>query len=230
MSDGNDFLMRGGVPSVKFPQLGSTVIGQVTKPIKVVEVTDPRTKEVKRWPNGEPKMQVIIEMLTELRESDEDTGERTLWAKGQMQNAIRDAVRNSGARGILPGGVLQVTYVEDKPTDLQPQKIYQAMYWPPEQVPQQVPSAPWDQPAPSSAATAPAAAARPSYAPVQAAPVQPVVAARPVSAAPQAPVQAAQPQLSFLDRLRQTTAGQQAYQEQRQRGPQGQYQDDEPPF
>lgn len=230
MSDGNDFLMRGGVPSVKFPHLGSSVVGVVTKPIKVVEVTDPRTKEVKRWPNGDPKMQVIIELQTELRESEDDTGERTLWAKGQMQNAIRDAVRNSGAKGIAVGGIIQVVYAEEKPTDLQAQKIYRATYWPPEQAPQQIPASPWDQPAAPTYSPAPApqtpwqqAEAR------QAAPVQATVAARPVSTPP-APAPEV-PQGPFLDRLRQISANQQAHQQQRQGyNHRGEPQDVEPPY
>jgi len=242
MTDGNEFLMRGGTPSVKFPVLGSTIIGAVTKPIKVTEVRDPATKEVKRWPNGDPKMQVIIELQTELRESDDDNGERTLWAKGQMQNAIRDAVREAGAKGILPGGVLQVTWSSEKKSSsgLQPQKIYSANYWPPEQVPQTVPAASaWEESgAPQSMPaepmrTPPSPAMPQSASPHLAEPMrtqqyqpQAVMGARPVSTPP---AQAGPPQ-SFLDKLRQTTANQQAYHDQRQRGPQGQPQDEEPPF
>jgi hypothetical protein len=169
--DGNDFLMRGGNPSVKFPVLGSTVIGAVTKPIKVMDVTDPATGEVKRWSNGDPKKQVVIELQTELRESEDDDGSRTLWAKGQMVPAIRDAVQRAGAKGIMPGSILQVTWSDEKPSSqrgLQAQKIYAARYWPPEQVPQEVPPSPGDrpaapqqyhQPAAGSAAVLPAAAA-----------------------------------------------------------------------
>lgn len=237
MSDGNEFLMRGGNPSVKFPVLGSTIIGMVTKPIRVADVTDPATGEVKRWNNGDPKKQVIIELQTELRESEDDGGERTLWAKGQMVPAIRDAVQRAGAKGIMPGGVLQVTWASEQASSqrgLQPQKIYSAQYWPPEQVPQPVPTSPWDQ----QQAPAPAYQAPPQqqYAPPQvtvgarpAAPPPPVQQQLPVSAPPAQPQGG--PPASFLDRLRQTTENQQAYRDgQAARNAQGQPQDEEPPF
>jgi hypothetical protein len=234
----------------------------VTKPIKVMDVTDPATGEVKRWSNGDPKKQVVIELQTELRESEDDDGSRTLWAKGQMVPAIRDAVQRAGAKGIMPGSILQVTWSDEKPSSqrgLQAQKIYAARYWPPEQVPQEVPPSPGDRPAAPQQYHQPAAPAYPQQAPqqyspqpqqtpwqqaeAQYAPPQVTVGARPVTPAPppvqqQLPVSAppAAPQGgppdSFLDRLRQTSAAQQQYQEQRgqARNAQGQYQDDEPPF
>lgn len=244
IDDGNDFLMRGGNPSVKFPVLGSTVIGMVTKPIKVMDVKDPATGEVKRWSNGDAKKQVVIELQTELRESEDDGGERTLWAKGQMVPAIRDAVQRAGAKGIMPGSILQVTWTEEKPSaqrGLQAQKIYAAQYWPPEQVPQAVPASPQDRPAaPPAAYHQPAAPAYPQQTPWQQAeqqyaPPQVSMGARPVSAVPEQwlspvspPSAQAGPPASFLDRLKQTTANQQAYHEGR--NAQGQPQDDEPPF
>lgn len=209
--DANDFLMRGGTPAVKFPTIGSSVIGVITRPPKMADVTDPASGEVKRWPNGDAKQQVVIELQTELRESGEDGGERTLWAKGQMQTAIRDAVRTAGARGLEVGGILQVTLSGEKPTNLNPQKLYSAAYWPPEGGFQVPAATPWEREA--------EAAPQPPRLPAQAPQVQ--VAARPVSTPPAS----APPSQSFLDRLRQTTANQQAH-----RNAQGQPQDQEPPF
>lgn len=227
--DANDLLMRGGTPSVKFPVLGTSIIGVITKQPKVAEVKDPATGEVKRWPNGDTKKQVIVELQTELRESDDDAGERTLWVKGQMQQAVRDAVRQAGARGLMIGGVIQVTYSADKPNPpLQPQKLFTVVYWPPEQAPVavQVPTSPWDQPSP-----APAVQQTPwqqveqrqqqqAPAPPQSQPAQSSVGARPVSAPPV--------NQSFLNRLRQTSANQQ--QAADQRNAQGQPQEPDPPF
>lgn len=241
--DGNEFLFQSMVPSIKFPTIGSSVIGVITKVPKVTEVTDPATKEVKRWQNGQPKMQVIINLQTELRESPDDDGSRTLWAKGQMQQAIRDAVIKSGARILEVGGILQVTYSGEKPTNLQPQKLYSAMYWPPKQG-VEVPAAPWESQAPQQqswpapntmtpAATAPTpwqqAEERQA---AQVAQLRAQVAARPVSTPPaQAPVSpAAQvPNESFLERLRQTTANQQAYRDGATNH-HGDAQDVEPPY
>jgi hypothetical protein len=212
--DANDFLMRGGTPAVKFPTIGSSVIGVITRPPKMADVTDPASGEVKRWSNGDAKQQVVIELQTELRESEDDGGERTLWAKGQMQTAIRDAVRAAGAKGLEMGGILQVTFSGEKPTNLNPQKLFTAQYWPPQAAPMEIPPAtPWER----EAEQRPAPQVRP----------QATVAARPVSTPP---TPAAPPQVSqsFLDRLRETTANQQAYHQGR--NAQGQPQDEEPPF
>jgi hypothetical protein len=232
MTDANEFLMRGGTPAIKFPNVGSTMVGIITRPPKLGDVTDPVTKEVKRWPSGDPQKQIIIELQTELRESDDDGGERTLWAKGLMMNAIRDAVRASGARGLQVGGVLQVTYYAEKPSDSavkQPTKLYRATYWPPEQAPVEVPGAPWEQ----QASTPPPPPPRPSAPPQQAyAQPQGRVAARQVSAPPAVVPgttgQVVGEQMSFLERLRQTSANQQAYREGANHH--GQVQDEEPPF
>lgn len=225
MEDANDFLMRGGTPSVKFPTIGSTVIGMITKQPKVAEVTDAATGEVKRWPNGEVKKQLIIELQTELRESDDDGGERTLWCKGQMQVAVRDAVRNAGAKGLQVGGVIQVTYASDKKTNLNPQKIFTASYWPPQPAPVEVPSSPWDQqPAPQQNFYGQPIQQQPQYVQPQ---MQATVQARPVTPPPTSapPAQHTDNQLSFLERLKQTTEAQQAH-----RNAQGLPQDAEPPF
>lgn len=221
--DANDFLMRGGTPAVKFPTIGSSVIGVITRPPKMADVTDPASGEVKRWPNGDAKQQVVIELQTELRESEDDAGERTLWAKGQMQTAIRDAVRAAGAKGLEVGGILQVTLSGEKPTNLNPQKLYSAVYWPPQAAPLEIPpTTPWERDAEQSApgGWANRASAQP---PVSTPQVH--VAARPVSTPPAQQPVSAPPNQSFLDRLRQTTANQQAH-----RNAQGQPQDGEPPF
>lgn len=235
--DGNEFLFRSTTPAIKFPVIGSTVVGMITKVPKVTEVTDPATKEVKRWQNGQPKMQVIIDLQTELKETPDDDGTRTLWAKGQMQQAIRDAVIEARCKILEVGGILQVTYAADKPTNLNPQKIYTARYWPPQQG-VEVPATPWETQTPAPAAM------QQQWAPPVATPATPTpwqqaeqrqavpapaahVAARPVSTPP-GPVGAPNPQ-SFLDKLRQTTANQQAYRDEMVNH-RGEPQDVEPPY
>lgn len=241
--DANEFLFRNTTPSVKFPVIGSSVIGVITKVPRVVEETDPATREVKRWQNGQPKMQVVIDLATELRENADDDGMRTLWAKGMMQQAIREAVMRAGAKLLEVGGILQVTYSADKPTNLQPLKLYTAQYWPPKQG-VEVPPTPWESQAPpqqamqqswpapnamTPAATAPTpwqeaerrAAEVPRY------PVTPAAAPAPVAAQTSAPP--AQVNESFLDKLRRTTANQQAYRDQATNH-HGNPQDVEPPY
>lgn len=205
MGDANDFLMGGGIPAAKFPVIGTSIVGLVLKPPKLLQVTDPESGEVKRWQNGEPQMQVVIELQTELREHAEDDGIRTLWAKGVMKNAIRDAVRAAGAKGIEPGGVLQVIFSAEEPPrrrGLQPMKLYKAAYQPPSQS-VEIPADPYE-----ASATQPV-----SPAAVQA--VQTQAATAPAT-------NLAATQQSFLDRLKA--------QAQRNVNAQGQPQEPDPPF
>lgn len=203
--DANDFLMQGGTPAAKFPDIGATIIGMITKPPKMRQVTDPATGEVKRWQSGDPQMQIVIDLQTELNDPTipDDNGERTLWCKGLMMNAVRDAVRRAGARGLEVGGVIQVTYTGDgEPTKkgFRGPKLYAANYTPPSQAPVAIPEQPVQQAAPQ----------------VRQQPVQTQVAARPADPA------VAQ---SFMDRLRAQAANNAAA-----RGQGGLAQDEEPPF
>lgn len=225
--DANEFLFRNTVPSVKFPVIGTSVIGMITKVPRVIEETDPATREVKRWQNGQPKMQVVIDLQTELRENAEDDGMRTLWAKGMMQQAIKEAVKRAGVKILAVGGILQVTYSADKPTNLQPLKLYTAQYWPPQQG-VEVPPTPWETQAPPQQAMAtPWQQAEAQVAQVPRYPVPSTPAAAPAPAP--APVSAPPNQQSFLEKLRQTTANQQAYRDQATNH-HGNPQDAEPPY
>jgi hypothetical protein len=199
----NDFLMGGGIPAAKFPNIGDTIIGLVLKPPKLLQVTDPDSGEVKRWQSGDPQMQVVIEVQTELRDSQDDNGVRTIWAKGVMKNAIRDAVRAAGAKGVEPGGLIQVTFSGEEPPrkrGLKPMKLYTAAYQPPSQS-VEIPADPVD-----------------VRAPIQQAVQRPAQTA----ATPAPQVDLAATQASFLDRLKA--------QAQRNVNAQGQPQDIDPPF
>lgn len=229
-NDANDFLMQGGTPAAKFPSIGSTIIGMIVKPPKVREVTDPATGEVKRWPSGDAQMQVVIELQTELRDPtlSNDDGIRTLWCKGLMQNAVRDAVRRSGAPGLEVEGILQVTYSangEQKNKAFNPPKIYTATYTPPQARPVAIPDGPggYEQPAQQAMGQHQRGANHEGAHVSQQAPAQTQVAARPVTQQPDPAV--AQ---SFMERLRQQAANNQAARAQTNHH--GLPQDEEPPY
>lgn len=112
----DDFLMGGGgAPSAKFPTPGTTVGGRITEKPTVEQQRDIKTGEKKFWNDGNPMMQLVVTVQTDLRdpEIDEDDGRRRLFVKGQMKQAIADAVRTTGARGLEIGGTLTVTYTHD---------------------------------------------------------------------------------------------------------------------
>jgi hypothetical protein len=129
--DPNDVLLGGGIPAAKFPTIGTTVKGTVVSS-EVTQQTDFATGKPKTWDDGKPMQQVVITLQTIERDPDvaDDDGVRKLYVKGQMTNALRDALRAAGAR-LEVGGTLAVQYVEDEPSatrGFNPKKIYRAQY------------------------------------------------------------------------------------------------------
>jgi hypothetical protein len=62
----DDFLMAaGGAPSAKFETPGTSVTGKITD-LQVRQQTDVRTREPLNWPNGDPKMQLVVTLQTSL--------------------------------------------------------------------------------------------------------------------------------------------------------------------
>ena len=138
--DADDFLLNAGQKGPKaatFPSVGSVVEGYVLERPKKTEQRDIATGEVKKFPNsGDPMMQVLIKLQTELRDPDspDDDGRRTLYAKNRMTNAIGEAMRAAGVKRLEVGGYLQVGRAKDIPASTrgyQPTKDYVAKYTPP---------------------------------------------------------------------------------------------------
>lgn len=132
----DSFLMGGGgAPSAKFPAIGTTYTGRITEQPEVQQQRDFTTSELKFWKDGAPMMQLVVTIQTSQRDaaiSDDDDGKRRLFIKGQMRQAIADAVRTAGGRGLEVGGTLTVTYTHDGPRqgNFSPPKQYTAIYIP----------------------------------------------------------------------------------------------------
>lgn len=183
-------LFESSSKGVKFDTVGASVIGTVKSAPRERQQTKYGTQEPDFWPNGDPKMQILVDLQTEQRVDASDDGERTLYvASKNMKRAIGEAIRAANASDIAPGGVLTVTYVGNDPASknpANPAKLYQAQYT-----------------APSSAFVQQPAAAQvqqaPQQAPVQQAFVPPTQQAPapqqfvPQQAAPQAPQQGVAP-------------------------------------
>ncbi len=123
-----------GNPGVFFGQVGAKVVGTLMAAPKQTTFTDDKGKEQPR-------------LIVELRASDGCTAakgkmgadgtiqagdEVTLWVKpGLMASAIRDAVADSGAKGLAEGDTIAVAFTENKDTGkIQPAKVYAAKYVP----------------------------------------------------------------------------------------------------
>lgn len=136
MTSANELLMGSGGASASFPTIGTTVSGQIVSEPKVQQQIDPATKEGKVWKNGDPMMQIVVALQTTERnpQRDGDDGIRNLYVKGAMLKTVREAVAQTGARGLEVGGTLTVTYVADgEKTNpaFAPPKLYTAQYRPP---------------------------------------------------------------------------------------------------
>jgi hypothetical protein len=109
----NDFLTGGGAPSFKFEKIGDTVRGEIVA-AETRQQTDFKTGEPLVWRDGNPRMQLVITLATDLRdpENEADTGERRIFAKGQMLNELRTQLRSQGVR-LEVGGKLAVKYSGD---------------------------------------------------------------------------------------------------------------------
>lgn len=111
----DDFLMGGGVPSAKFPTVGTIVTGRITERPTVEQQRDYTTGELKFWDDGGAQMQLVVTLATSDRdpEINDDDGSRRIYVKGQMKTAVAQAVRAAGARGLEVGGQLTVIYSHD---------------------------------------------------------------------------------------------------------------------
>lgn len=135
-NDSYGFLAGGGSPSAKFTTYGDTVGGTILEEPQVQQQRNIDDGSPLTWPDGNPRMQMIVTVQTALRDPsiDEDDGKRRIFVRGQMRNAVQQAVIAANAKGLDVGGTLNVTYIADgdrKNPAYSPPKIYQASYTPP---------------------------------------------------------------------------------------------------
>lgn len=110
----DQFLMGGGVTSAKFEAINDYVVGTITDEPEVRQQTDLNTGALKVWDDGRPMMQLVVTLQTEQRNDNDDDGLRRVYVKGKsLTDAVREAVRKAGAKGLEVGGTLKVAYVGD---------------------------------------------------------------------------------------------------------------------
>jgi len=128
--DANEFLMSGGAKAAAFPTIGTVVTGVVCGEPKVQQQTDPKDNSLKFFPSGDPMQVLVVPIQTDLRDSPDDDGKRTLWIAGKTVGLLRDAIRAAGGNGLEQGARITQTYVADgeKKPGLNPPKIYTVAY------------------------------------------------------------------------------------------------------
>jgi hypothetical protein len=104
--------MSGGIKSVgwKDNPVGYTVVGTITDPPKVEQMKKFQSDELDFWPSGDPKMQIVVTIATDLRDPADahDDGKRRLHIPPRMMGPVREAVRQTGAPGLEVGGRIAV--------------------------------------------------------------------------------------------------------------------------
>ena len=118
MNDVASFFGGAGMPSAKFPTIGTTVTGTVTEPPVQQQATEIGTGKPLFWDDGKPRMQLVITLQTEQRdpEVEGDTGLRRLYVTGTKVSeggGLKGACQRAGIRDLPVGGTLTVTYTHD---------------------------------------------------------------------------------------------------------------------
>lgn len=138
MENPNNFLMGGGVKSARFFGAGASVSGTIVRDPEVRQQTNYTTKEPKFFKNGDPMMQLVVQVQTDQRDEQDaaDKGIRAFYIKGkQLTAVVREAVKAVGAPGLEVGGQLTLTWVSGGPRyqgdtswQIENPKVYAARY------------------------------------------------------------------------------------------------------
>lgn len=206
-------------------QPGTTYTLQTTEDLDVVQQRDFNTQEPMTWPDGRPRLNIVATgtlIETNVPESqysdgDEDSLLRRFFFKGQPQQALQQALKQSGQKRFGVGTKIRITLTGYKPSQKgNPQKLYSVElldlqpYVAPQQrqaeqalntqaqtnfPPAQAPAAPA---APAQAAAQPVQVPQTQAAQAQPVAAQPVALAKPAESTvaqqiAQAPIPAAEP-------------------------------------
>lgn len=128
------FLLGGTkIPSLKYdPDAKTEHTLTVTDEPELRQQTDFDSGELLFWPNGDPKMQMVVTGRVDESERDgvDDDLLRREYLKGDKQKAAGQALRDAGATTIEPGGKLWIkcTGREAIPGTKKSKNLYKAAY------------------------------------------------------------------------------------------------------
>lgn len=140
MSDADSFFSStSGFASAQFKQIGDSVTGFVFYEPEVRQARDFDTGQPAVWPDGNPKMQMIVVLMTDLagEQGEDDMGHRTLYIpqSSNMARAVGEAIHKAGAKKLEIGGKLRVKYEGDGTPPrkgFHAPKVFSALYRVPE--------------------------------------------------------------------------------------------------
>jgi hypothetical protein len=128
LPDPNDMLSSVSVPSISFKdaKIGDSFTGIITD-LQTVQVRDFATGDPKFWDDGKPQLQIQVTLDTDLRESDEDSGERRVYLFGQKLTAAKQALKEADMTKLDLGTKFTIALVGEKPAKTKgfnPVKLY----------------------------------------------------------------------------------------------------------
>lgn len=127
----DDFLFGTKIPSAKFPTPGTVVRGTIEGTPEMQQQTN-MDGELQFWDDGKPRMQMVAVLQCEIAENpadfedglverdselgDEDEGQRRLYVKGELQKAMKLAIRKAKLSSVadLDGMEIVVTHTNSK--------------------------------------------------------------------------------------------------------------------
>ena len=118
LPDPNSLLVGKSVPSISFKdaKVGDSFTGTIT----ALETSQVRNYEdstiLETWPDGSPKLQVVVTLATDYVDNEEDDGERKLYLFGQKLAAAKAALKEASMDKLELGTTLTITYSGTKPS------------------------------------------------------------------------------------------------------------------
>jgi hypothetical protein len=122
MTTVDDILAGGtGARFHKWTAKGDTVTGTVLD-VQARQATEFQSDKPAVWPDGNPKMQILVRVATVLRDDADDDGARVVVVNGWsgQRNALAEACAAAGVRSPQPGQVFTATWTDGDGTAAAP--------------------------------------------------------------------------------------------------------------
>lgn len=98
----------------KDSKVGDTVTGTILDS-EVRQSRDFDDNKLEFWDDGSPRLQLVINVQTDIREGEEDEGIRSIYVKwhGASRKALLTAVKDAGVSDLIPGDKFIASYIGD---------------------------------------------------------------------------------------------------------------------
>lgn len=117
--------------------------GRIVSEPKIMNQTDPKTKQVRTWDDGTPRKQLVVGLMCDgsrqgivnerNSQNPQDYGVRSLFIKTGLRTAVQAELQRQNLQGLAVGGELYVAWTGEAPTEYgKPARVWEAKYFPPQ--------------------------------------------------------------------------------------------------